>query len=151
LVYVAALAPAEGETVADVFYRAEPHAQAPELAPDSHGWVWLPENAFAAAFAQNATAEEQAVLAAAQRPISASCIGVAVQRPLWQDLPSWFLVAEHDHMIAPQTQRFMAERMNARVRSCAVDHTPIVTSPGVVVDIIVDAISAIAPDRGTGI
>jgi pimeloyl-ACP methyl ester carboxylesterase len=145
LVYVAALAPTEGETAADVFYRAEPHAQAPKLAPDSHGRVWLPESAFAAAFAQNATVEEQAVLAATQRPISVSCISTAVQRPLWKDLPSWFLVAEDDHMIAPQTQRFMAQRMNARVRSYPVDHTPIVTAPGVVVDIIVDAVSAIAP------
>ena len=36
LVYVAALAPDEGETVADVFYRAEPHPQAPKLAPDEN-------------------------------------------------------------------------------------------------------------------
>src|ERR1700710_714134 len=46
LVYVAALAPAEGETVADVFYRNEPHSTAPKLAPDSHGLIWLPEEAF---------------------------------------------------------------------------------------------------------
>src|SRR6202047_2539521 len=42
LVYVAALAPDEGETVADVFYRAAPHPQAPMLAPDPHGAIWLP-------------------------------------------------------------------------------------------------------------
>jgi pimeloyl-ACP methyl ester carboxylesterase len=68
LVYVAALAPAAGETVADVFYRNEPHPQAPHFAPDQHGLIWLPENAFAEAFAQNASAEEQALLAAVQRP-----------------------------------------------------------------------------------
>jgi pimeloyl-ACP methyl ester carboxylesterase len=39
LIYVAGLAPAEGETVADVFYRAAPHPQAPKLAPDSHGLI----------------------------------------------------------------------------------------------------------------
>ena len=50
LVYVAALAPDEGETVADVFYRAGPHPQAPKLAPDDHGLIYLPEAAFAAAF-----------------------------------------------------------------------------------------------------
>ena len=55
LVYVAALAPDEGETVADVFYRGAPHPQAPKLAPDAHGWIYLPESAFAAAFAQNAS------------------------------------------------------------------------------------------------
>ena len=45
LVYVAALAPHEGETVADVFYRAQPHPQAPKLAPDAHGLIYLPEAA----------------------------------------------------------------------------------------------------------
>src|SRR5882757_9522215 len=50
LVYIAALAPDEGETVADVFYRAEAHAKAPKLAPDRHGLIWLPDDAFASAF-----------------------------------------------------------------------------------------------------
>jgi len=49
LVYVAALAPDEGETVADVFNRADPHRHAPELAPDAHGLIYLPEAAFPAA------------------------------------------------------------------------------------------------------
>jgi len=68
LVYVTALAPNEGEKVADVFYRLEPHPQAPKLAPDSNGLIWLPEEAFASAFAQNASVDEQAVLAAVRRP-----------------------------------------------------------------------------------
>jgi pimeloyl-ACP methyl ester carboxylesterase len=144
LVYVAALAPDEGETVADVFYRGEPHPQAPLLAPDKHGLIWLPDRAFAEAFAQHASTEEQTVLAAVQRPIAASCIGVAVGRPLWKDRPSWFLVAEQDRMINPDTQRFMADRMKAKVRSQPVDHTPGVTAPGVVVDIIRDAMRSIA-------
>src|SRR5271170_8487533 len=61
LVYVAALAPDEGETVADVFYRGTPHPQAPKLAPDEHGLIYLPDTAFAAAFAPNAAAEDLAV------------------------------------------------------------------------------------------
>src|ERR1700745_3675388 len=70
LVYVAALAPDEGEKVADVFYHLPPHPQPPKLAPDDNGLIWLPEDAFAAAFAQNASAEDRALLAAVQRPIS---------------------------------------------------------------------------------
>jgi pimeloyl-ACP methyl ester carboxylesterase len=147
LVYIAALAPDEGETVADVFYRAEPHPQAPKLAPDNHGLIWLPDDAFAEAFAQHASAEEQQVLAAVQRPIAAACIGVKLGRPLWKERPSWFLVAEQDRMIVPDTQRFMAERMKARVYSYPVDHTPIVTAPGIVVDIIRDAVRAAQPSK----
>jgi pimeloyl-ACP methyl ester carboxylesterase len=140
---VAALAPDEGETVAQVFYRGEPHPQAPKLAPDNHGLIYLPESAFAAAFAQNAVAEELAVLAAVQRPISPACISVAVDRPLWKDRPTWFLVAEQDRMIIHENQRFMAQRMKARVRSHPVDHAPIVTAPSVVVDIIREAIAEV--------
>jgi pimeloyl-ACP methyl ester carboxylesterase len=102
LVYITALAPDEGEKVADVFYRAAPHPLAPKLGPDGDGWIWLPETAFAAAFAQNASAEDLAVLAAVQRPISINCITVPVGRPLWKDVPTWFLVAEDDRMIVPR-------------------------------------------------
>jgi pimeloyl-ACP methyl ester carboxylesterase len=150
LVYIAALAPDEGETVADVFYRAEPHPRAPKLAPDNHGAIWLPDNAFAEAFAQHASTAEQALLAAVQRPIALPCISVKVGRPLWKDLASWFLVAEQDRMIVPDTQRFMAQRMKAQVRSHPVDHTPIVTAPGTVVDIIRDAMRAVTAIRTPG-
>jgi pimeloyl-ACP methyl ester carboxylesterase len=144
LVYIAALAPDEGEKVADVFYRLEPHPQAPKLAPDDHGLIWLPEAAFATAFAPNASASDRAVLAAVQRPISLNCITVPVGRPLWKDVPSWFLVAEEDRMIVPETQRFMAARMKATTKAHRVDHTPSVTAAAVVVDIIGEAARAIA-------
>ena len=143
LVYIAALAPDEGETVADMFYRTDPHPKAPKLAPDDHGLIYLPDSAFAAAFAQNAAAEELAVLAAVQRPISPACITVAVPRPLWKDRPAWFLVAEQDRMIIQKNQRFMAERMRARMRSHAVDHTPMVTDPPVVLNGLHEAIAAV--------
>ena len=144
LAYVAALAPDEGETVADVFYRGEPHPQAPKLAPDAHGLIYLPEAAFAAAFAQNASKEDLTVLAAVQRPISPACITVKMGRPLWKDRPAWFLVAEQDRMIVHDNQRFMAKRMNARVKSHPVDHAPLVTAPALVLDIIREAIGEAA-------
>jgi hypothetical protein len=88
LVYVAALAPDEGETVADVFYRMKPHPLAPRLAPDNHGLIYLPHEAFAAAFAQNASADELALLSAVQRPLSPACITVPVNRPLLERPPN---------------------------------------------------------------
>jgi pimeloyl-ACP methyl ester carboxylesterase len=143
LVYVAALAPDEGETVVDVFSRGQPHPQAPKLVPDSYGLIYLPEAAFAAAFAQNASPADRTVLAAVQRPISPACITVPVPRPLWKDRPSWFLVAEQDRMIVAENQRFMAGRMQARTSTHPVDHTPMVTAPAVVVDVLREAIAAV--------
>jgi len=144
LVYVTALAPDAGEKVADVFYRLKPHPHAPKLAPDRNNLIWLPDEAFAAAFAQNATADDRAVLAAVQRPIALDCITVPVGRPLWKDVPSWFLLAKEDRMIVPETQLYMAERMKAKIEPHAVDHTPIVTAPSAVVDVIRDAIRSVA-------
>jgi pimeloyl-ACP methyl ester carboxylesterase len=142
LVFIAALAPDEGETVGDVFYRNPAHPQAPELSPTDDGWIWLPANAFRAAFAHRATADEIGVLAAVQRPIAVRCIQEPVARPLWKDLPSWYLLAEEDRMINPATQDFMANRMRARISSLDVDHTPMVSSPRAVADVIAAAVSA---------
>jgi pimeloyl-ACP methyl ester carboxylesterase len=144
LVYVAALAPDEGETVAENYYRGEAHPQAPELAPDEDGLIWLPGDAFASAFAQRATNQEQAVLASVQRPISPACITVPLGRPRWRELPCWYLLAEDDRMIAPGNQRFMAARMGAQVRSVAADHTPSVSAPEVVARVILEAARAVA-------
>jgi pimeloyl-ACP methyl ester carboxylesterase len=146
LVYITALAPDEGETVADVFYRSAPHPQAPLLAPDRHSLIYLPHEAFAAAIAPNATSEEQEQLAAIQRPIALVCISVPVGRPLWRDRPSYFLLAEQDRMIVKETQHFMAARMKAQVRTHPVDHMPSVTAPGVVVDIILEALRDLSQD-----
>ncbi|MFG1807504.1 alpha/beta fold hydrolase [Streptomyces sp. NPDC049040] len=147
LVYIAALAPDEGETVADVFGRTEPHPQAPALAPDRDQLIWLPEEAFAVAFAQQASPEDQALLAAAQRPLAAGSIGVPVGRPAWKDAPSWFLVAEEDRMIPAENQRFMAERMKARVRTAPADHVPMLTAPSAVVGIVMEAVREVESGR----
>jgi pimeloyl-ACP methyl ester carboxylesterase len=140
LIYVAALAPDEGETVAEVFYREPPHVQAPQLSPDTDGYIWMPTEGFERAFAQNATTEVKAVLAATQRPINVKCIQEKAPRPLWKDRPSWFLVAEDDRMIPAKIQRFEANRMKATVRAQAVDHSPMLTSPQTVVEVIRDAV-----------
>lgn len=142
LVYVAALAPDEGESVADVFYRKAPHPCAPKLEPDAHGLIWMPEDGFGRAVAHKASADQVAILAAMQRPIAVKCIQEKAPTPAWKTKPSWFLVAEEDRMIDPDTQRFMAERMNATICPNKVDHSPMLTAPDLVVDIIVEAAQA---------
>jgi pimeloyl-ACP methyl ester carboxylesterase len=139
LVFVAALAPDEGETVGEVFGRGKPHPQAPQLAPDGDGFIWMPESAFATAFAHKAAPKENALFAAVQRPINVACLQEKVPTPLWKTLPSWYLLAEQDRMINPETQEFMAQRMKATLRRLDVDHTPIATAPDRVVDLLLEA------------
>lgn len=139
LVYVAALAPDEGETVSKVFYRDAPHPEAPKLAPDSHGFIWMPEDGFRRAVAHKASADQTNIAAAVQRPIAVQCIQEPAPAPLWKSKPSWFLIAEEDRMINPKTQHFMADRMGATVRPHPADHTPMYSAPSVVVEVILEA------------
>jgi pimeloyl-ACP methyl ester carboxylesterase len=142
LVYIAALSPDEGETVAQVFYRDEAHPKAPKLAPDADGFIWMPDSGFKEAFAPNATAEQIALCKAVQRPIALKCIQEPAGAPSWKRKPVWYLLAEEDRMINPKTQHFMAERMKATVRSFPVDHTPLLTAPEKVVTVIAEAFEA---------
>lgn len=139
LVYISALAPDEGETVGKVYYLNPNSPEAPKMVPDSHGFVWLPEDAFHRALAQNASAEQARVAAAVQRPIGVRCIQEPAPTPAWKTTPSWYLVAEEDRMINPKSQRFMADRMGARIHAHAVDHTAMYANPEVVVDVILEA------------
>ncbi len=139
LVYIAALAPDEGETVAEVFYRTAPHPEAPHLEPDTHGFIWMPEKSFARAVAHRASPDQLAIMAAVQRPIAVQCIQEKAPVPAWKTKPTWYLIAEEDRMILPETQWFMADRMGATIRSHAVDHTPMYKAPDLVVDMILTA------------
>jgi pimeloyl-ACP methyl ester carboxylesterase len=138
-VYVAALAPDQGETVAQVFYRDEAHPEAPKLAPDTHGFIWMPEDGFIRAVAHKASTDQTKILAAVQRPISVQCIQEKAPAPGWKTKPSWFLLADEDRMINPKTQRFMASRMGAKIRSSSVDHSPMYTATDLVVNVILEA------------
>jgi pimeloyl-ACP methyl ester carboxylesterase len=140
LVFVAAMAPDEGEIVADLLHRAPPHPMSAKLAAGADGFIWMSAEGFANSVAPNATSDEIGLMAAVQKPISLRCLGEAMTKPAWREKPSWFLVAEEDRQIVPETQRFMAERMNARLDVRNVDHSPNVTAPEVVVNLIRRAI-----------
>jgi pimeloyl-ACP methyl ester carboxylesterase len=139
LVYIAALAPDESETVAQVFYRDPKPPESPKLVPDSHGFIWIPDGGFQHAVAHKASAEQTSIATAVQRPIAVQCIQEAAPAPTWKTKPSWFLIAEEDRMINPKTQHFMADRMRAKVHSHPVDHSPMYTEPNLVINIILEA------------
>ena len=139
LVYVSALVPDEGETVAQVFYRNPSHPEAPKLAPDSHGFIWMPDDGFRRAVAHKASLDQTNIATAVQRPIAVQCIQEPAPTPTWKTKPSWFLIAEEDRMINPKTLHFMADRMKAKVQSHPVDHSPMYTEPNLVIDVVLDA------------
>ena len=72
-------------------------------------------------------------------PLRASTGMAKAPKPLWRTLSSWYLLAEQDRMINPETQEFMARRMKATLRRLDVDHTPIATAPDRVVELLLEA------------
>ena len=89
--------------------------------------------------AHKASPDQVAVMASVQRPIAVNCIQEKAPAPAWRAKQSWFFIAEEDRMINPETQRFMADRMAAIIRSHAVDHTPMYTAPNLVADVVLEA------------
>jgi phenylpyruvate tautomerase PptA (4-oxalocrotonate tautomerase family) len=139
-----AMAPDEGETVGELFHRAEPNPNTrPQLDPDEDGFLWLPAGGFFDAVAPDASKEETALMQINQHPIALKCLGEPMTAPAWKQRPSWFLIAEKDRMISAAMQHFMADRIKARVHSRNTDHTPLASDPESVVRVITEAADAV--------
>ena len=81
-------------------------------------------------------------MAASQRPIDAAALGEPSGEPAWKTIPSWYLVASNDQAIPPATERFMAKRAGATTVEIASSHVAMISHPGVVTDLILDAAHA---------
>ncbi len=82
-------------------------------------------------------------MAATQKPIALKCLGEPMTKPAWKEKPSWFLIAEKDRMVSPETQRYTAERMKSRIVALPVDHSPLASQPNAVIGLISDAATSI--------
>ena len=125
LVYIAAMAPDEGETVGELLHRAAPHPSAPALVPDEDGFLWMSAKGFADAVAHESSEDDALLMEATQKPIAIKCVQEQMIKPAWKEKPSWFLQAGLDRMIAPETQRFMAHRTGGHIVAMQGDHTPL--------------------------
>ena len=144
LVYIAAMAPDEGETVGELLHRAAPHPYAPALVPDEDGLLWMSAKGFADAVAHESSSDDALLMETTQKPIAIKCVQEQMIKPAWKEKPSWFLQAGLDRMIAPETQRFMAHRTGGHVHAVEVDHNPLASAPDKVVAIITEAVGDVA-------
>lgn len=113
LVYIAAFAPDAGESPGGIS-QAHPPAAIANLAPDSDGYLWIQYDKFHESFCQDLDADDARVMAVTQKAPLASTFGDAITAPAWKKKPSWYQLSTQDHMIHPDNQKHMAERMNPR-------------------------------------
>jgi pimeloyl-ACP methyl ester carboxylesterase len=136
LVYVAALALDEGETIGAVLGAAVPTRALARLIVDEQSLAWLPEEDFAKFFATDVAPERARAMHARQRPLPVRSLDDAMGFPAWRSVPSWYLVASDDQTIPPDLQRRFAQRMAAHTFELACSHVPMVSHPAEVADLI---------------
>jgi len=139
LVYGAALAPAENETVADVLCRAKPHPEARNSTRMHTGSFGCPKGGSARGVAHNALPDQAAILEAVQRPVAVKCVQEKARVPAWKSKPSGYLLAEEHRMIVPETLRYMTERMGAKICLHWVENGPMHTAPDVIIGVCLEA------------
>ncbi|WCM22966.1 alpha/beta hydrolase [Paraburkholderia bryophila] len=142
LVYIAAFAPDEGESLADIS-AVSPAAGGANLFVDSDGFLWIKQEKFQESFCQDLPADESLVMAVTQKAPLASTFGDKVSRPAWKNKPCWYQVSSHDRMIAPDNEQRMAERMNAKkIVTLDASHASLASMPDDVTALIDEAASA---------
>ncbi|MEU5941315.1 alpha/beta hydrolase [Micromonospora sp. NPDC047548] len=144
LVYIAAFAPDEGESVNTLIADPPPGAPVPPILPPRDGFLLLDRGKFAASFAGDLPAPQAAFMADSQVPWGVDALAGAVSKPAWRAKPSWYLVATDDRMIPPPAQRAMAERAGATTVETPGSHAVYVSQPAAVADLIKKAIQASA-------
>lgn len=129
LVYIAAFAPEQGESLADILvhYPSMPSSQ--YLRADATGRLYLDRGRFRDFFAQDVDPLEAGVMAAVQRPIANTVFMDRRGKAAWHQVPAWYQIAEEDRMLPPAAQEWMARRIGARTSSVKSSHAAMVSHP----------------------
>jgi pimeloyl-ACP methyl ester carboxylesterase len=144
LVYIAAFAPDQGESVSSLIQNPPPGAPVPPILPPQDGYLFLDRTKFRASFAADVSPELASFMADSQVPWGLDALTGAVTAPAWKTKPSWYLVATDDKMIPPDAQRAMSKRAGATVVEAKGSHSIYVSQPRAVADLIVKAANAVA-------
>lgn len=141
LVYVAAFAPAEGESVSSLIGEPAPGEPEPPILPPEDGALRLDPRRFAEAFAADLPADDAAFMADSQTAWGLEALAAAVGDPAWRTKPSWWLLASEDRTIPPNAQRAMSERAGSRVVEVPASHAVYISQPEATADLIATAAS----------
>jgi pimeloyl-ACP methyl ester carboxylesterase len=142
LVYVAAYAPEIGESGSDLNARFPLASGASSIRPRTDGYLWVDVAGYQDALAHDVDQMEAAILAAVQKPVRSEIFSDRPTAAAWKSRPTWYQVSSADHMIPPDLQRWMAERIKAHVLSLPASHLPMVSHPAEIATLITSAASA---------
>jgi pimeloyl-ACP methyl ester carboxylesterase len=144
LVYIAAFALDNGESVSALIKDPPPGAPVPPILPPQEGYLFLDKAKFAASFAADVDAAKAAFMADSQVPWGLEALSGTVSEAAWRTKPSWYLVTTDDKMIPPAAQRFMSKRAGSTVVEVAGSHAIYVSQPNAVATLIKSAANGVA-------
>src|SRR4051794_17988413 len=155
LVYVAAFAPDEGETLGAVEADSKDSvlnsALVPRTYPTADGEsateFYIDPAQARDAFAGDLSDQQAALIAATQRPVAEAAFGERNGPPAWKHLPSWAVVAAADKAAGTDVTRSMAERAGAKITEVDGSHVIMVSQPEVVTNVILEAVAAVTAAR----
>jgi pimeloyl-ACP methyl ester carboxylesterase len=144
LVYIAAFAPDNGESVSALIKNPPPGAPVPPIMPPQGGYLFLDRAKFRESFAADVAPDAAAFMADSQVPWGLDALNGAVTEPAWRTKPSWYVVATDDKMIPPDAQRAMAKRAGSTAVEARGSHAVYVSQPRAVATIITKAAHGVA-------
>jgi pimeloyl-ACP methyl ester carboxylesterase len=148
LVYIAAFAPARGETSGELSTKFPDSQLTPEnlvfrpfpiSATQTGIDAYINPTVFRTVFCADLPSRTAAVMAASQRPAAVSTLNEKSGEPAWKTIPSWYLVARQDRAIPPDSERFMAKRIRAHTREIDSSHVAMISHPRAVTELILNA------------
>jgi len=144
LVYVAAYAPDEGQSLESISkdaYETRKIPNVPGFADPvvADGYIRLKEETIVKYFAQDLPEQEAKVLAAGQGRFHVSTLGAKISKPAWKNKPSFYIVSDNDQIISPKVESEMAARIHATVSHLPASHVSMLSQPEKVAEVIIKA------------
>jgi pimeloyl-ACP methyl ester carboxylesterase len=139
MVYVAAFAPEEGETLGGMAAQYPTPPAYSEFRQVEDGYLVLTEKGVRESFAQDLTPAEQSLLFAVQGATQSAILGTPIKKAAWHSKPSWFVIAANDRTIAPEQEISTAKRMGAKTLTVPSSHVAMLAQPDKVADFVIEA------------
>lgn len=145
LVYIAAFAPDQGESVNSLITSFPQTGPQPPILPPQDGFLFLDKAKFPASFASDVDPEKAAFMADSQVPWGLGAPSGKISKPAWKSKSSWYLLTTQDKMIPPDAQRTMSKRAGSTVTEVNGSHAIYVSQPGAVASLIEPAAKTVKP------
>ena len=141
LVYVAAFAPEENESIGELT-KEYPVAILQHL-EFVDGYLWLTKEGIQKHIAADLTIKQWEDIHYKQAPSPALLLGEKMNNPAWKEKSSWYIIAKNDHAISPVLQDIMAKRICARITELETSHLPMLSKPEEILKVIREAIASV--------